>query len=221
MLSLHPPPSPQEPRTTGRIWISAVQWAVFVLAAVVVLATVRLWLDGQRHFSHAVQLQEADADWVTVVGAFENAARAWMPGSPWPERALWHLSVMGRSASMRGDVAQAIFVWEVVRRSILSTRYWQQPNVSYLAMAEAQLVRLHEQAAAREAMGKTNTVVLQRPADPSPLFSLLIFVGLGTWILASLLLCVSSVQSAGKRRAVLWVLSVSGFALWAGMSYVA
>ena len=53
MLSLHPPPSPQEPRTTGRIWISAVQWAVFVLAAVVVLATVRLWLDGQRHFSHA------------------------------------------------------------------------------------------------------------------------------------------------------------------------
>lgn len=177
--------------------------ALFVGLGVAVLS-VRLFMDGKRHFENAKQAQGDGESWRMIVQTYENAAKTYFPGNPYPQRALWELSILAKSAEMRGDTRQAVYVWEVIRRSAVSQRHVSQPFKSYLTEAHARLDHLR--------MAKNaETVENDGLEDPSPAGVILLWFGLLIWITGALL----AIWSQGRRaRLVFTVSSMAGAIVW-------
>lgn len=188
------------------------------VAAIVFSATFRLWWEGREHFNEATRLLGLGQRQPAVY-AFESAAKAYVPGSPYPQRAIAELKILAKSAQMRGEETRAAAIWEVIRRSILCTRHFWQPHLRDLSLAETAVSRLRD---------KDNTTklfdvgVLRRPEDPNPLLSVLLFLGLLMWIGGAGFLCLRSVkpEKSGERagRSGIWV-TVGGLGLWLVMCW--
>ena len=192
------------------------------IAALVALATGRMIHDGKSSFDEARRLADA-RDVYGAAAAFEDAARCYAPGSPYPARSLDRLSIMAKGAEMRGDRELSLYLWEVVRRSILSTRHVWQPNGDALERAERAIVALrsrgtpsseYDAAAARRAP--------PRPKDPSPFGSILVLAGLLAWIAGAVWLCAAPrTEPARRGRRIAWICAVGGTALWMIMAWFA
>ncbi len=191
--------------------------ALLGLAFLVAVVSLRLVLDGRRHLSEAASLQAAGEHERALV-ALEEAARAYLPGSPYPPRALERLSLAARAQEMRGETAAARRCWEVVRRSILASRHVTQPNAGMLETAERQITRL---VAAAPGAGVADPVA--RPRDPGPILSLLLSLGLLAWLGGSvaLLLVPGRPENGRKGRIVAWLAALGGLGLWLSMSWLA
>ena len=177
--------------------------ALFVGLGVAVLS-VRLFWDGKRHYENAKQAQADGESWRMIVQTYENAAKTYFPGNPYPQRALWELSILAKSAEMRGDTRQAVYVWEVIRRSAVSQRHVSQPFKSYLTQAHARLDLLRTTKNA----GNIEKDGLE---DPSTVGVILLWFGLLIWIGGALL----AIWSQGKRaRLVFVVTSMAGAIVW-------
>jgi hypothetical protein len=183
-----------------RVLLSA---ALFTGLGVAVLSF-RLYLDGKRHYESAKASQADGKSWQTVVQTYENAAKTYFPGNPYPTRAFWELSVLAKSAEMRGDTRQAMYVWEVIRRSAVSQRHFSQPFEQYLATARAKLQGLRF---AKNAENLENDGL----EDPSSLGVILLWAGLLIWIGGALL----AIWSTGNReRLAFTVASSLGIVVW-------
>jgi len=191
------------------------------VAALVAVASVRLLLDGRRHLIEAGRSQAAGAHERALV-ALEDAARAYLPGSPYPARALDRLSLMARAHEMRGEVDKARKCWEIIRRSVLASRHVVQPAAELLETAELQISRLRVVAP-----GTVVSDQLARPRDPHPALSLLLFLGLVAWLGGSLTLLAapnSPRDGSGTGpgiRAKAWLAVLGGLLLWLSMSWLA
>jgi hypothetical protein len=177
--------------------------ALFVGLGVAVL-TGRLFLDGKRHYENAKQAQADGESWRMIVQTYENAAKTYFPGNPYPQRALRELSILAKSAEMRGDTRQAVYVWEVIRRSAVSQRHVSQPFKSYLTQAHARLdiLRTTKNAGSIEKDGLE---------DPSTVGVILLWFGLLVWIGGALL----AIWSQGKRARLLFIVSsMAGAIVW-------
>jgi len=193
------------------------------IAAVVALASGRMIRDGGSRFDEGRRLADV-RDVYGAAAAFEDAARCYAPGSPYPARAVDRLSIMAKGAEMRGEQELSLYLWEVVRRSILSTRHLWQPNGDALERAERAIVKLRTERTTDAA--ETNPAAARtappRPKDPSPFASILVFVGLLAWIVGSVWLCVAPKTEPGRsgRRAA-WVCAAGGTGLWIVMAWFA
>jgi hypothetical protein len=188
--------------------------AALVIAAI----TARLVSDGKRHFQEAIHLIDS-ADRDGAVAGLEDAAKAYIPGSPFPRRALRELGIMARAAEMRGEVQRATAIWEVVRRAILATRHLYQPNQEALREAEENLIRLTEERFPK----RSGPSPVQRPEDPSPVSSIILFLGLAVWIGGAFWLCLNPRRRDRKPvipRHIALVASLFGLALWLMMSWL-
>ena len=192
--------------------------ALLGLGAFLAIATVRILLDGRRHIEEAERLNR-EGDPAAAFAALEDAARAYVPGSPYPEKALREMALMARGAHMRGKIDAARERWRSVRRSVLATRHITIPHEDYLARAERQIALLESPSQGAEAKP------LERPRDPSPILALLLFAGLVIWISSSAVLASglgsSRVGGRSRTRTAAWIGSVAGLALWVGMSLLA
>ncbi len=199
-------------RSAGALLLGS---AVFTIAI-----TGRLLIDSRRHLDEALRFEGA-GDRAAAVSAFESAIKAYVPGSPYPARALRELAILAKGAEMRGDAVRAAAIWEVGRRSILATRHFYQPFGDQLGLAERELVRLRQaQASHRDVAANP----IARPADPSPVFSLLLFAGLLCWAGGSLALCFyPNPQRAVDRRMRygIWLACLGGLGLWLLMAWLA
>jgi hypothetical protein len=192
-------------------------------AALVALSTGRMVRDGKASFEEGLKLADA-GDALRAASAFEDAARSYAPGSPYPGRALDRLSIMARASEMRGDPETARHLWEVVRRSILSTRHLWQPNEEILARAEGSLAKLGATAFSERSEGTAAAArgAPPRPKDPSPFASLLLFAGLLSWIAGAAWLCgVAKSEAHARSRRAAWTTSLCGLALWLIMAWFA
>jgi hypothetical protein len=188
-------------------------------AVLVCTATARLVLDGRRHMEEGDSAREAGRR-DQAAARYEDAARAFVPGSPYPRRGLERLALMAKSAEMRGDAPGAAAGWEAVRRSILSTRHFVVPNEDLLVRAEGELRRLR---AAGEG-GTRGVDPAARPGDPSAFLSLVLFAGLAAWMSGALVLCFAPVSpGAGGRRTRVagWALAACGLAVWIAAAWLA
>jgi hypothetical protein len=177
--------------------------ALFVGLGMAVLSG-RLFLDGKRHYENAKQAQADGESWRMIVQTYENAAKTYFPGNPYPQRALRELSILARSAEMRGDTRQAVYVWEVIRRSAVSQRHVSQPFKSYLAEAHARLDHLRTTK-------NEGSIEKDGLEDPSTAGVILLWFGLLIWISGALL----AIWSQGKRaRLVFVVSSMAGAIVW-------
>ena len=105
------------------------------LGAFLAVATVRVLLDGRRHMEEAQKLSRS-GDATAAFAAYEDAARAYVPGSPYPEKALREMTLMAQGAHMRGEIESARERWRSVRRSVLATRHVLIPHEDYLVRDE-------------------------------------------------------------------------------------
>jgi hypothetical protein len=188
-------------------------------ALVIAVITARLVSEGKRHLQEAMHLKGA-ADRDGAVAGLEDAAKAYVPGSPFPGRALRELGIMARAAEMRGEVQRATAIWEVVRRSVLATRHLFQPNQEALREAEENLIRLTEERFPE----RSGPSPVHRPEDPSPVSSILLFLGLAVWIGGAFWLCLEPRRR--DRKSVIpghiaLIASLFGLALWLTMAWIA
>jgi hypothetical protein len=183
--------------------------------------TVRLLLQASAHLRAGLAaVASGDID----VGRMEleDAAKAYVPASPYPCRALEELSILARAAEMRGDVDESLLTWEVLRRSVLATRHLVVPNQKALEEANAEIVRL------RQSMGMTKSeasATVARPADPSTPLTLLLVLSFGAWILGAAALCAGAGKKQGlvlayvpRARTLAWGLCLCGLVLWLSLS---
>jgi len=193
------------------------------IAAIVALATGRMIHDGGSRFDEGQRLADA-RDVYGAAAAFEDAARCYAPGSPYPAKAIDRLSIMAKGAEMRGETELSLYLWEVVRRSILSTRHVWQPSGDALERAEHAIVKLRAKEATDtvESNPAAARTAPPRPKDPSPFASILVFAGLLAWIVGSVWLCAAPKTEPGRRgRRLAWVCAVGGTALWIIMAWFA
>jgi hypothetical protein len=193
------------------------------LAALLTVATVRLVLEGRQHLEEGERRSTA-GDNLGAVVELEEAARAYVPGSPYPRRALDRLGMLAKASEMRGDTRRAATTWEAVRRAILATRHAAQPNRDILERAERELRRLREHSGTA-APGERHDPAA-RPKDPSPVASILLFAGLLGWIGGSLALLVLPRRERTKPassipRLLAWAACLGGLVLWVAMSWAA
>jgi hypothetical protein len=187
------------------------------VAALVAVASARLLLDGRRHLIEAGRFQAAGAHDRARV-ALEDAARAYLPGSPYPARALDRLALAARAHEMRGEVDKARKSWEIIRRSVLASRHVWQPQADLLQTAELQISRLWAGA-----IDDAVSDPVARPRDPHPVLSLLLLLGLIVWLggSATLLGVPDSPGTGFGIRATAWLAMLGGLALWLSMSWLA
>ncbi|MDD5309921.1 MAG: hypothetical protein PHU25_21600 [Deltaproteobacteria bacterium] len=188
-------------------------------AVLVCTATGRLLFDGRRHMASGDSAREAGKRELAAA-SYEDAARAYVPGSPYPRRALERLALMAKGAEMRGEGVAAAARWEAVRRSILSTRHFVVPNTDLLENAERELARLR--AAGED--GTKGVDPVARPRDPSAILSLVLFAGLAAWICGALVLCVvpaSPGRGRSRTHVTGWALSLCGLAAWLAAAWLA
>jgi hypothetical protein len=182
------------------------------LAVVIAITTVRLMSDGHQGVKEANFAMET-GNRALAAAHLEDAAKAYIPGSPYPKRALRELSILARAAEIRGELMDAIGYWETVRRSIIATRHIFQPNSNLLKEAEQNLVRIRSDAGPLD----LSVDLTYRREDPSALLSVLIFFGLLIWITGAVLVVLSQMgkhRTARLVRAYPWLLCLSGLTLW-------
>lgn len=193
------------------------------LGALLAVVSVRLVLDGRQHLAEGESLAR-DGERSRALVELEEAARAYVPGSPYPRRAIGRMGIIAKGHEMRGDITHAAAAWESIRRAALSTRHLVQPNRDLLERAERELRRLRRGTRAQDRGEGADPAA--RPDDPSPTMSLLLFAGLLAWIGGSLALIVLPRRSGGRpafspARVVSWSICLGGLALWLAMSWLA
>jgi hypothetical protein len=186
----------------------------------VAIATLRLLLDGRRNWQAAERFIAAGRPENAAV-SLENAAKAYVPGSPYPVHALNKLILMAKGAEMRGEKARSLALWQSVRRSILATRHLVQPRQDILGRAEAHLERIRSSGKVK---GRDQRSPMVRPRDPDPFISLLLFFGLASWIAGSAAICVLPPRSRSRRprlNLAAWIACLGGLGLWIAMAWIA
>ncbi len=200
---------------SSTVWrpLNIVGGVLLGLAAFVSIVTARVYLDGRKNFETAHRLDRAGES-KRAIASFEDAARSYFPGSPYPKRSLDRLTIKAKAAQMRGDIADAVTIWESIRRSVLSTRHVVQPNKDILERAERAIVRL--QMLESDTEGSRGTSRIARPRDPSPLASIILFGGLILWIGGAAALCVAPRDKARStgQRALVWIVCLVGLGTW-------
>ncbi len=189
------------------------------LAVLVGTATLRMISDGKAHLDEARRLLES-GNRQTAVTYFEDAAKAYVPGSPYPKRALQELRILAKGAEMRGDLLGAVTIWEAMRRAAIATRHLYQPNQTILVDAEREIVRLRGFKQPSET-NRPNPI--QRPQDPTPLGAIALFIGVVSWIFGAIVLCLippSRQLTHSIRRKGAWIACLGGLALWVTMAWI-
>lgn len=180
----------------------------------VAVGTFRMYSDGERHYSAGEQLQRTEGPMLQIVLEYEEAARAYFPGSPYPKRSLHKLLILAKSAQMRGERQLALYIWDVIRRSTLVTRHLFQPNKNYLVASEKAILVLRDTSSVPpDEIGN----LVAHPDDPSVILSLVLFLGIAMWIGGTVAVCVfhPSRTTAVNRQSVVSVITAcAGFGLW-------
>ena len=169
----------------------------------IAILTVRLFSDGRQQYEAAEMASSSGDPWRKMVMHYENAAKTYFPGNPYSKRAFWRLSILAKSAQMRGDSKRARYIWEVIRRSAVSQRYLVQPFAQYEREAQHQISLIRT--------GRSNAIVSDVIISPTVLWSILIWIGLLIWI-AGVSLCIFAVE--WRRKLYSGAISVLGLITW-------
>jgi len=157
------------------------------LARVVVV--VRLLVDS-RSALHAGERSEARGDRLEAVRHYQDAARLYLPASPYVREALDRLEALAATAAQSGDGPSVRAALEAERAAILATRSLFIPNSSRLTDIEHRLARLLASAEDRsvapgvsfEGRAAWHLERLARRPGPALPHVVLALAGLGFWV---------------------------------------
>jgi hypothetical protein len=162
--------------------------AVGVVLAFGVVA-VRLLVDSRRAL-HAGEICETRGDRIEAIRHYQDAARLYLPASPYVRQALDRLEAVAAAAAQTGDGPGVRAALEAERAAILATRSFYIPNRPRLADIEGRLARLLAAAEDRsvapgvsfEARTAWHLERLARRPGPALPHVLLALAGLCLWV---------------------------------------
>jgi len=114
--------------------------AVGVALAFAVVAA-RLLVDARRAL-HAGEISETRGDRREAIRHYQDAARLYLPASPYVRDALDRLDALAAAAAQSGDGSSVRAALEAERAAILATRWLVVPNGARLPEIERRLARL-------------------------------------------------------------------------------
>ncbi len=169
------------------------RWLAPGLLVVVALAVLvgRLLWDSRAAFLAGADA-ETRGDRTEATRRYLDAARLYVPGSPYVRHALDAMQEIALAADKAGDHAAARQALESVRAALLGTRSFYTPYAERLPAIEARLAVLYAQTesdkvapgATAEARRAWHAERLARHPGPATLPVLLTFLGLGLWLCA-------------------------------------
>jgi len=162
--------------------------AVGAALALVVVA-VRLLVDARRALQ-AGEMSESRGDRLEAIRHYQDAARLYLPASPYVRDALDRLEALAAAAAQAGDGPGVRAALEAERAAILATRSVFVPNGSRLPHIERRLARLLAATEDRsvapgvsfEARTEWHLERLARRPGPALAYVLLALAGLVLWV---------------------------------------
>jgi len=175
--------------------------AALVLATVTATLALREVALGKAEMGAAEEAVARSA-WTDAIWHARAAAETFVPGSPWPDRAMRRLDGIGRDATIRGDRGVALLAYGAVRTAALATRAPGASNTYWRSIAEEALARLAGSSADAPRSGEWASAMRADLVDPT-MPSAWTLTALSVSVLAILL---GLVRLAGTERQ-----SVQGF----------
>ncbi len=190
--------------------------AALVLTSVIAVAAFREMALGKAEMA-AAEEAVVRSDWPEAVWHARAAAEAFVPGSPWPERAMLRLQTIAHEAAIRGDRNVALLAYGALRTASLATRAPGATDVRWRLLAEDGLAQLAASPDAPQALESASAMRadLENAGLPS------------VWTFAALSVSVLTILVGLARLAVVaWlspqalaakVLVAAGFAMYAAV----
>lgn len=166
-------------------------WAVIGAGIVLALGIVgaRLLWDARSNLM-AGEAAQSRGDRHAAIRHYQDAARLYLPGSPYVRRALDHLETMATSATQAGDGPSLRAALEAERAAILAARWLVIPYASRLPALELRLAQVlaanEERSVAPGVSFEARTAwhlerLAHRPGPALP-YVLLALFGLVLWV---------------------------------------
>lgn len=195
------------------------------------IVALRVVVEGEQELQVAeARLAAGDPD----AGALHlvRAVRWYLPGSPYPPRALARLVALAAEADRAGDPRAALVRYRRVRSAILSVRSVVIPFEDTLALADARIADLMARTppapldadrpfeARRELFARQLADAAH--ADPDPVWTIVLLAGFALWVLGAFGFAARAIDADDRlvpSQARSWGLAVLvGLAAWiAGM----
>ncbi len=132
----------------------------------------------------------ADGRWDDALFHLDRAAHAYAPLNPYNEMAYERLWQLARKAELAGDTGKALQAYRSIRASILAARSTYTPHPEMLARANDRIARLMArlppppidlEKPESQRMREHHALLSDNPM-PDPMWSVLLILGLATWV---------------------------------------
>jgi hypothetical protein len=195
-------------------------WVAIALAALAVVAG-RVLHDSWSALT-AGEDAERRGDGATAVRQYLHAARMYVPGSPFVQRALDRLQAIAASAEAAGDLATARSALEAIRAALLGSRSFYTPHAGRLPTVNRRLAAIYARtedllvapASSLEEREAWHLARLTPEPGPAPGPAAAALVGLGLWLSAAVTFLRRGVDRSLKLQRA-WALA-SGLAFLLG-----
>lgn len=163
-----------------------------IILALVIVGGRLLW-DARSNLM-AGESAETRGDRHAAIRHYQDAARLYLPGSPYVRRALDHLESLAGNAAKAGDGPSLRAALEAERTAILATRWLVIPNASRLTALEMRLAQVlaanEERSVAPGVSFEARTAwhlerLAHRPGPALP-YVLIALSGLALWVGATI-----------------------------------
>ena len=194
-----------------------------VVLALVVVGSRLLW--DARSKLMAGEHAEASGDRHAAIRHYQDAARLYVPGSPYVGRALDHLESVAASATRAGDGPSLRAALEAERAAILATRWLVIPHAARLPALELRLAQVlaanEERSVAPGVSFEMRTAwhmerLAHRPGPALP-YVLLALFGLILWVGAAVAFFHKGLDERLRLRRRQAVISSLAFAVGLGI----
>ena len=167
------------------------RWSLISIGVTLALVVVCVRLLIESRSALLAGVRSADrGDRLEAIRHYQDAARLYLPGSPYVRQALDRLEALAASATQSGDGPVVRAALEAERAAILATRSLYTPNQSRLPGLDNRLAQVLAAAEDRsvapgvsfEARSAWHLVRLTRRPGPALPYVLLALAGLGLWV---------------------------------------
>lgn len=207
---------PAERGGRARTWI----FVAAGLALCLGLVTGRL-LWQSREALRAGEAAEARGDLATASFEYLDAARLYVPGSPFARTAYDRLAAIADRADAAGDLQNARRALEAIRAAALGTRSFYTPYADRLAAADRRLAGLYaaiedprlQPGASDEERAAWHAERLARHPGPRLPFVFLTLAGLAGWLASAVVFLTRGLDAGLRLRRRAAALAGLGFAV--------
>lgn len=160
-----------------------------IAAGALAVVAGRILVDSRAALQAGRQAQEK-GDGASATRHYLDAARLYVPGSPFVARALDALQAQAQAAESTGNLEAARRALEAIRAAALGTRSFYTPHADRLAAADQRLARIYaktesdavDPGASQEVRAAWHAERLARRPGPATLPVLVVFLGLALWL---------------------------------------